>query len=301
MYHSDPQNDFNQSFRQKLNKIKFISKEEEGQLLLDLKSDDKKVAEAARTRLTEAFLKFGLSMAMKKNFYTMHSAAASSEDFFQETVLGLQTAIDRYNPTIGGLSTYARWWIKDALYRTRRDNLNQVKTPRTRSFQHLDRFYRVTVAKCMEENPGWTAEQCFPLVAEKLNVTIDSIKAYVNMQIIGPVSMDTPLSEHREDSSTFGDLIEDTQTLSPEEYTDRVLSDELYKTEVQSALNALDERSRIVIQGRYMTDPKLTLEELGQQYGVSRERIRQLEQKALKELKKVFEKNRVKERFFENS
>jgi RNA polymerase primary sigma factor len=225
--------------------------------------------EAAKRRLIEANLR--LVMSITRNYV---NAGVPLLDLIQEGNLGLIRAVEKFDYRMGyKLSTYATWWIRQAVTRAIADQGRTIRLPVhvVDQVRRVARARRVLTQK-LNRDPlpeEIAAESGFEL--KRVNELLDLVE--------DPVSLETPVGEG---DSNYGDMLEDTNSEQP----DAVLAEALRGRELLSALNGLNERMRNVIELRFglAGKPPQTLEEVGAQLGVTRERVRQLESRALREL-----------------
>jgi RNA polymerase primary sigma factor len=268
-----------QLYMQQMGKYPMLSPEEEKELAIRAKQGDKE----ALKKLVEGNLRFVVSIA--KNFMGW---GVPLTDLIAAGNLGLIEAAKRFDPDKNvKFISYAVWWIRQAIMQTIFQQTGAVRIPVKESL--FIAKVKETYEKLKEELGREPTEE---EIAKRLNTSVKKVKNTLSIVRL-PISLDMPLGEGGEEDFTLLDVLSKKGT----EDIEKELIEETIHKELESMLDVLDEREKEIIKMRYGLDgeePK-TLEEVGEKLGISRERVRQLEQRALKKLKAVALKEHLKD------
>ena len=264
-------------YLKEIGNVPLLSTEEEIELAKRVEEGD----EAAKKKLTEANLRLVVSIAKKYVGRGMPFL-----DLIQEGNMGLMKAVDKFDYSKGyKFSTYATWWIRQAITRGIADTGRTIRVP-VHMVETINKTLRMTRTLLQELGREPTPEE----VADRLNVPVSRVREVLKISR-DPVSLDTPIGE--EDDSHLGDFIEDDSALSPADSA----AFSMLREELNTALESLNDRERQVVELRFgLRDGRArTLEEVGREFNVTRERIRQIEAKALRKLRHPSRSKRLKD------
>ena len=247
--------------------VPLLSNEEEKELAIAVENGDLE----AKQRLAEANLRLVVSIAERYVGRGMQFL-----DLIQEGNMGLMKAVDKFDYSKGfKFSTYATWWIRQAITRAIADQARTIRIP-VHMVETINKLVREQRNLLQELGQDPTPEQ----IAERMDMTPDKVREILKIAQ-EPVSLETPIGE--EDDSHLGDFIEDEVIENPVDYTTRVV----LREQLDEVLDTLTDREENVLRLRFgLDDGKMrTLEDVGKVFNVTRERIRQIEAKALRKLR----------------
>ncbi|MEE8689904.1 MAG: RNA polymerase sigma factor RpoD [Heyndrickxia coagulans] len=270
-------NDPVRMYLKEIGRVDLLSADEEIELAKRIEQGD----EEAKRRLAEANLRLVVSIAKRYVGRGMQFL-----DLIQEGNMGLIKAVEKFDYRKGyKFSTYATWWIRQAITRAIADQARTIRIP-VHMVETINKLIRVQRSLLQDLGREPTPEE----IAEEMDISPDKVREIIKIAQ-EPVSLETPIGE--EDDSHLGDFIEDQDATSPSDHA----AYELLKEQLEDVLDTLTDREENVLRLRFGLDDgrTRTLEEVGKVFGVTRERIRQIEAKALRKLRHPSRSKRLKD------
>ena len=271
-------------YLKEIGRIPLLTSEAEIEVAKQLESDDPAIRNEAKRRLSEANLRLVVSIA--KKYVGRSKNSMSLLDLIQEGNLGLMKAVEKFDYTKGfKFSTYATWWIRQAITRSIADQARTIRIP-VHMVETINRIVRVN--RQLQQKLG--REPRPEEIAKELGISVSKVQEIIKIAQ-EPVSLETPIGE--EEDSHLGDFIPDEDAPAPSEAASFVL----LKEQLGAVLETLSEREAKVLRLRFGLDDgrARTLEEVGKEFDVTRERIRQIEAKALRKLRHPSRSKKLKD------
>lgn len=270
-------NDPVRMYLKEIGRVSLLNADQEIALAKRIEAGD----EEAKQELAEANLRLVVSIAKR---YV--GRGMSFLDLIQEGNMGLMKAVDKFDYRLGfKFSTYATWWIRQAITRAIADQARTIRIP-VHMVETINKLIRIQRQLLQDLGREPTPEE----IGAEMDMPTDKVREILKIAQ-EPVSLETPIGE--EDDSHLGDFIEDKDATSPEQHA----SYELLKGQLEEVLDTLTDREENVLRLRFGLDDgrTRTLEEVGKVFGVTRERIRQIEAKALRKLRHPSRSNQLKD------
>lgn len=258
-----------------------LTAEEEAELGRIIHDESGEKQEAAKKKLAESNLRLVVSIATK-----FIGRGLPLMDLIQEGNIGLLKAVDRFDYTMGNrFSTYAAWWIKQSIMRALADQSRNIRVP-VHVAESINRLLKDQKELAQKLGHEPTVEE----LSEETGIPVEKITEMLNSSL-DSISIDSSVGE---DNSTLQDYISDDQSSNAPDFE---ITQKMLKEELNKALDSLDERERSVLEYRYgLKDGNVhTLEEIGNMYGITRERVRQIESRAIRKLKYTDDNQDLKE------
>ncbi|HEX3626554.1 MAG TPA: sigma-70 family RNA polymerase sigma factor [Verrucomicrobiae bacterium] len=259
-------------YLREIGQVKLLTPQEEIELAAKIKKGDKK----AREQMIKANLRLVVKIARD-----YEGIGLPLLDLISEGNIGLMKAVERFDPKKGGkLSTYGSWWIKQAIKRALANQSKTIRLP-VHLVDKISKMRRVGMK--LQEELG--REPTDDELADELGMTATRVRQ-MRLAAIRPASLDAPIGD--EESNSFAEVVEDENATTPYEE----LEDKTVVNMLRDMVGHLDEREATILRYRFGLDggTEKTLEEVGEKFGVTRERVRQIQNLALKKLRKMIEK-----------
>jgi RNA polymerase primary sigma factor len=259
-------------YLREIGQVKLLTPQEEIELAARIKKGDKK----AREQMIKANLRLVVKIARD-----YEGIGLPLLDLISEGNIGLMKAVERFDPAKGGkLSTYGSWWIKQSIKRALANQSKTIRLP-VHLVDKISKMRRTAMRLQEELGREPTDEE----LGEELGITAARV-AQMRMAAIRPASLDAPIGD--EDSNNFAEVVQDESADTPYEQ----LEEKTVTRMLQEMVKTLDPREATILRARFGLDggSQKTLEEVGQKFGVTRERVRQIQNIALKKLRKMIEK-----------
>jgi RNA polymerase primary sigma factor len=259
-------------YLREIGQVKLLTPDEEIQLAARIKKGDKK----AREHMIKANLRLVVKIARD-----YEGIGLPLLDLISEGNMGLMKAVERFDPKKGGkLSTYGSWWIKQSIKRALANQSKTIRLP-VHLVDKISKMRRIGLRLQEELGREATDEE----LADEMGMTATRVRQ-MRQAAIRPASLDAPIGD--DDSNNFSDVVQDENATSPYEN----LEDKTVVGMLQDMVKHLDEREATILRFRFGLDggSEKTLEEVGEKFGVTRERVRQIQNLALKKLRKMIEK-----------
>jgi RNA polymerase primary sigma factor len=259
-------------YLREIGQVKLLTPQEEIELAARIKKGDKK----ARELMIKANLRLVVKIARD-----YEGIGLPLLDLISEGNIGLMKAVERFDPAKGGkLSTYGSWWIKQSIKRALANQSKTIRLP-VHLVDKISKMRRTSMRLQEELGREPTDEE----LGEELGISASRV-AQMRMAAIRPASLDAPIGD--EDSNNFAEVVQDESADTPYQH----LEDKTVTKMLQEMVKTLDNREATILRARFGLDggPQKTLEEVGVKFGVTRERVRQIQNIALKKLRKMIEK-----------
>lgn len=259
-------------YLREIGQVRLLTPQEEVDLAARIKKGDKK----AREQMIKANLRLVVKIARD-----YEGIGLPLLDLISEGNIGLMKAVERFDPAKGGkLSTYGSWWIKQSIKRALANQSKTIRLP-VHLVDKISKMRRTALK--LQEILG--REPTDEELAEELGISANRV-AQMRVAAIRPASLDAPIGD--EDSNNFAEVVQDENAFSPYEH----LEEKTVTNMLQDMVKTLDQREATILRARFGLDggSERTLEEVGEKFGVTRERVRQIQNIALRKLRKMIEK-----------